>query len=267
MDIAIVIPSRYGSRRLPGKPTLPIRGRSLLQRVWSIAKAVKGVSEVYVATDDERIADHARTFGAQPIMTSPDCENGTERVHAAIKTLDRRPDAVINLQGDAVLTPPWVVQALVDAFHANPSLDIVTAAVHCTWEQLAEIQALKAQSPTSGTLVTMDRWNKALYFSKTIIPYLRIRDPERKPPVHRHIGIYGYSATALERLATLEQTPLERAEQLEQLRALENGIPIQVVVVDYQGRTHGSVDAPEDIPFIEAIIDREGELVPVAAPS
>lgn len=261
MDIAIVIPSRYGSKRLPGKPMLPIRGKSLLHRVWSIGKAVTGVSEVYVATDDERIADHARSFGAVPVMTSPDCANGTERAHAAIRTLSRRPDAVINLQGDAALTPPWVVQALVDAFHADPSISIVTAAVHCTWEQLAALEEHKRSNPASGTLVTMDRNGRALYFSKTIIPFLRTRDTTKKPPVFRHIGIYGYSADALDRLATLEPTPLEQAEQLEQLRALENGIPIQVVTVDYRGRTHGSVDSPADVDVVEAIIEREGELV------
>jgi len=119
---------------------------------------------------------------------------------------------------------------------------------------------LKAQSPTSGTLVTMDKFGRALYFSKAIIPYLRHQGSE-PPPVHRHVGIYGYSTTVLDQLAQLDQTPLERAEQLEQLRALENGIPIKVVVVDYRGRTHGSVDSPEDIPFVEAIIAREGELV------
>jgi 3-deoxy-manno-octulosonate cytidylyltransferase (CMP-KDO synthetase) len=262
MDIAIVIPARFGSRRLPGKPMVPIRGRSLLNRVWSIAKAVKGVSAVYVATDDVRVADHAKSFGAEVVMTEPECENGTERVWQAMDRLGRRHDAVVNLQGDAVLTPPWVVQALVDAFHNDPATAMVTAAVRCTWETLADLVRLKQASPTSGTTVTMDKFGRALYFSKGIIPYLRIKDETRDPPVHRHIGIYGYSLTALEQLATLEQTPLEKAEQLEQLRALENGIPIKVVLVDYQGRTHGSVDAPEDIPEIEAIIDAQGELVP-----
>jgi len=261
MDIAIVIPARYGSRRLPGKPMALIRGRSLLSRIWSIARAVKGASAVYVATDDDRVADHARSFGAEAIMTDPACENGTERVWQAMSRLPKRPDAVINLQGDAVLTPPWVVQGLVDAFHADPKLEMVTAAVRLTWETYAGLIDLKKGSPTSGTTVTMDKFGKALYFSKGIIPYLRIKDETRPPPVHRHIGIYGYSIAALERMATLAQTPLEIAEQLEQLRALENGIPIKVVLVDYQGRTHGSVDAPEDIVAIEAIIDREGELV------
>ncbi len=261
MDIAIVIPARFGSRRFPGKPMASIRGRSLLNRVWSIAKMVTGVAEVYIATDDERVADHAQSFGAKVIMTAPECENGTERVHQAMLTLPRRPDAVINLQGDAVLTPPWVVQALADAFHADPSLQLVTPAVHLSWEKVEEIRKSKENSPTSGTLVTFDKNLNALYFSKTIIPYLRIRTmPE--PPVYRHIGIYGYAFDALDRLATLPQTPLEIAEQLEQLRALENGIPIKIVLTDYRGRTHWSVDDPADALKVEEIIDREGDLIP-----
>ena len=260
MEIAIVIPARYGSRRFPGKPMAPIRGRSLLNRVWSIARAVTGVCQVYVATDDERVADHAKTFGAAVIMTAPECENGTERVYQAMCSLPQPPDAVINFQGDAVLTPPWVLQGLVDAFHADPSLKLVTPAVHLSWDKVEEIRKSKEASPTSGTLVTFDKNLNALYFSKTIIPYLRIRTmPE--PPVYRHIGIYGYRFDALNELATLPQTPLEIAEQLEQLRALENGIPIRIVLTDYRGRTHWSVDAPEDALYVEQIIAREGELV------
>jgi|SRR5579859_216180 len=260
MKIAIVIPARFGSKRLPGKPMVKVAGVSLLERVWRIAKAVQGVSAVYVATDDDRVADHARSFGAEPIMTPSDVATGTDRVRAALHAMKDPPDAVINLQGDAVLTPPWVVQALVDAFHADHSVEMVTAAMRCSWKQLAELQELKSHSPTSGTTVTMDKFGRALYFSKTVIPYLRTQTFET-PPVHRHIGIYGYSAAILDRLASLEQTPLEIAEQLEQLRALENGIPIKVALVDYKGRTHGSVDTPEDIPVVEEIIAREGELV------
>jgi 3-deoxy-manno-octulosonate cytidylyltransferase (CMP-KDO synthetase) len=260
MDVAIVIPARFGSKRLPGKPMVKIAGVSLLERVWRVAKAVEGVSAVYVATDDDRVAAHAAGFGAAALMTASEIATGTDRVQAALASMPERPDAVINLQGDAVLTPPWVVQALVEEFHADPQIGMVTAAVHCSWRQLAELEALKAQSPTSGTTVTMDRFGRALYFSKTIIPHLRSKDYER-PPVYRHIGIYGYGCEILDRLSRLEPTVLERAEQLEQLRALENGIPIKVAVVDYRGRTHGSVDAPEDIPVVEAIIAREGELV------
>lgn len=260
MSTAIVIPARYGSSRFPGKPLAPIRGRSMLQRVWRIARAVQGVDSVVVATDDERIAEHARGFGADVAMTSPDCRNGTERVAEAVRALRPQPDAAINLQGDAVLTPPWVVQALADALRDDAEAAIVTPAVHCSWAQYDAIVAAKRDHPASGTLVTFDRRGYALYFSKSVIPYLRTRASER-PPVYRHIGLYGYRRAALDRLVTLPATPLEEAEQLEQLRALEHGLPIRVVEVDYRNRTHWSVDSPADIAQVEAIIDREGELV------
>ena len=262
MDIAIVIPARYGSTRLPGKPMAPILGRSLLSRVWAIAHRVQRVSVVLVATDDDRVADHARSFGATAVMTDPDCTNGTERAWDAVRNLPHPPAAVINLQGDAVLTPPWVVQGLVDAFHADPHLSMVTAAVQLTWDAYDDFVQHKKTSPSSGTTVVMDTHGQALYFSKNIIPNLRKPDRAQACPVHRHIGIYGYSVPALSRLVALPPSPLEQVEQLEQLRALENRIPIQVVKVDYQGRSHGSVDTPEDIAVVEAIIAKEGELVP-----
>lgn len=261
MDIAIVIPARFGSSRFPGKPLHPIAGKSLLQRVYEIGCAVRNVSAVYVATDDSRVAEHAAGFGARALMTSSDCRTGTDRVWESVRLMTQKPDVVINLQGDAVLTPPWVVQALVDAFLNDPAAGMVTAAVHCSWEQLDELRALKAKSPTSGTTVVMDRNGRALYFSKTILPHMRGENRAAPPPVYRHIGLYGYSVPVLEQLSTLTQTPLEAAEQLEQLRALENGIPIKVALVDYRGRTHGSVDTPEDVAEAEAIIAREGELV------
>ena len=262
MDISIVIPARFGSTRLPGKPMAPILGRSLLSRVWAIANQVQRVAQVVVATDDRRVADHAQSFGATVVMTSPDCTNGTERAWDAVRDLAQPPGAVINLQGDAVLTPPWVVQGLVDAFHADPGVSMVTAAVQLTWDAYDDFVRHKQTSPSSGTTVVMDDRGQALYFSKTIIPNLRKPNRAAPCPVHRHIGIYGYSLSALSRLVALPPSPLEQVEQLEQLRALENRIPIQVVKVDYRGRSHGSVDTPEDIAVVEAVIRAEGELVP-----
>lgn len=262
MDIAIVIPARYGSKRFPGKPMAPIRGVTLLHRVWLIARAVTGVSQVFVATDDDRVAEHARNFGAEVIMTSPECENGTVRVHQAMRSLAKPPDAVINFQGDAVLTPPWVLQGLVDAFQADPTAQLATPAVHLSWDELAELRKSKETTPFSGTVVVFDRSLNALYFSKTIIPSLRSVGGD-KPPVYRHIGLYGYRMGTLDQLAALAPTPLEQAEGLEQLRALENGIPIRVVLTDYRGRTHWSVDSPEDATMVETLIARDGELVPL----
>jgi 3-deoxy-manno-octulosonate cytidylyltransferase (CMP-KDO synthetase) len=260
MNVAIVIPARYGSRRFPGKPLATIRGRSLLQRTWSIARAVKDVAEVHIATDDPRIADHAEQFGASVVMTSPDCANGTERVLAALRELKLCPDAVVNLQGDAALTPPWVVEAVVKELSADPKTRLVTPAVRCSFAHYREIELSKRANPESGTLVTFDRDRNALYFSKSLIPHLRVRG-EDPPPVYQHVGIYGYRTETLEALGALAEGPLERAEQLEQLRALENGIPIRIVVVDYRGRTNWSVDTPEDAAMVESIIIREGELL------
>jgi 3-deoxy-manno-octulosonate cytidylyltransferase (CMP-KDO synthetase) len=259
MQTVIVIPARYGSSRLPGKPLAGIAGRTLIERVWRIARTVRGVERVLVATDDERILEAVRSFGGEAVMTSPECRNGSERVHEAAAGLDPRPDVVINLQGDAPLTPPWVIEPLVEAMAADPSLPIATPAVRLDREQLEAVRRSKAEGAPAGTLVTFDLAGRALYFSKSVIPFVRF-DEGGELPVHRHIGIYAYRYEALERYLALEPSPLERAEGLEQLRALEHGIPIQVVPVDYRGRTPWSVDSPEDVVEVERILAAEGEV-------
>jgi 3-deoxy-manno-octulosonate cytidylyltransferase (CMP-KDO synthetase) len=260
MNTVIVIPARRGSTRFPNKPMALIHGKQLLWRTWKIAQAVKGIDGVFIATDDSEIFENAKKFGANVLMTSKDCQNGTERVHAAVEQLDPRPELVVNLQGDAVLTPPWVIQAVVDAMKEGPHIQIATPATPLSWNQYEEFLSSKAGGRTSGTLVVFDLNKKALYFSKGTIPHLRERTTS-SPPVYRHIGLYGYKYSALESYMKLKPTPLEEVEKLEQLRALENGIPIQIVIVDYQGRTHWSIDNPEDIRYVEEILKREGELV------
>lgn len=259
---SIVIPARIGSTRFPRKPLAPIRGVSLIQRVWRLARAVRGVALVLVATDDAEIADHVQSFGGRVVLTEPRCRNGTERVHQAITRLaePERPDVVVNLQGDAVLTPPWTIQALVDAFAHGPQVEMATLAVRLGWEQFDRVAAAKRQNPSGGTFVVSGVAGDALYFSKNIIPFLKGGRPD-ECPYCKHIGIYGYRWTTLERYVALDETPLERAEQLEQLRALEHGIAIRVIPVDYRGRSSWSVDNPEDIGQVERIIDAEGELV------
>lgn len=260
MKAVIIIPARYGSSRFPGKPLALIKGASMIERVYRLAARTPDVS-VYVATDDERIRGAVESFGGRAIMTDPNCQNGTERVYAAAKTLPERPDIVINLQGDSPLTPPWIVTALVEKLRGDPAIELATPAVKLTAAQyLALAQRDKADS-SSGTLVTFDRHYRALYFSKALIPYLR-REPElgEPIPVYKHIGIYGYRWATLERYRALAPTPLEQAESLEQLRALENGIPIHIVEVDYRGRTPWSVDTPNDLRRVEQILDLEGEL-------
>lgn len=265
MRTVIVIPSRYASSRFPGKPLAPIRGHSLLRRTWAIARAVAGVDQVLVATDDPRIEAHARSFGAEAVMTDPACRNGTERVWAAIRGLFPAPGLVINFQGDAVLTPPWVLQPVVDALRAAAGETIVTPAVRLDWAAYDRLAAAKGAGQVGSTTVVMDVAGRALYFSKGLIPFARHRLPGC-PPLFQHIGLYGYTRAALERYLELPPSPLEEIEGLEQLRALENGLPIQVVTVDYRGRTAWAVDSPEDVAVVESIIDREGELVPLPPP-
>lgn len=261
METAIIIPARRGSTRFANKPLAHIHGRSVLNRTWRIAKAVEGVDAVFIATDDEGIRAEAQAFGADVVMTPPECENGTMRVMAALERLPVKAKIAINLQGDAVLTPPWVIQAVVDEMAGNPALPLVTPATRLDWDRYDEFARSKSNGRVSGTLVVFDKNYNALYFSKGLIPFVRDRSlPE--PPIYRHIGLYGYRYETLVRYAALPPSPLEQVEKLEQLRALENGIPIRVVPVSYQGRTHWSIDNPEDIAVAEAIITREGELLP-----
>jgi 3-deoxy-manno-octulosonate cytidylyltransferase (CMP-KDO synthetase) len=287
-DIVVVVPARYGSSRFPGKPLAMLRGKSLLERSYRIACAAKGVSLVLITTDDERIARHAESFGAAVVMTDSACATGSDRVAQATAKLTVRPHAVLNLQGDAVLTPPWVLEALVPPLRDATGSLIATPAVRLDAARYEEFVEHKRKTPTSGTTVTVNARGEAMYFSKAVIPFLRARgeslvtsrtstspstgsgyaqaerggsaQPFQSVPVFRHIGVYGYTVDALERFTALPQSELEKAEGLEQLRALENCIPIRVVEVDYRGRTHASVDTPEDLAMAEAILSREGEL-------
>ncbi|ATQ67282.1 MULTISPECIES: 3-deoxy-manno-octulosonate cytidylyltransferase [Methylosinus] len=258
MSAAIIIPARYGSSRFPGKPLQMIAGMSMLERVWRIARAARFCSRVVIASEDERVLAHAAGFGAEAVLTSGSCRNGTERVHEAAATLGLEAEIIIGLQGDAVLTPPWVLDALIDALETDPDIDMATPAIRLDARALGDFIAHKQISPTSGTTVVFDRNANALYFSKSVIPF---PGRDAAAPVHRHIGLYGFRRAGLDKYARAAPTPLERAEGLEQLRALENGMRIRIVLIDYQGRTHASVDTREDVALVEALIAAEGELV------
>lgn len=261
-DTVCVIPARYGSTRFPGKPLAEVRGRTMIRRMVEIANAANGVDRVLVATDDARIADHVADFGGTAVMTDPSCRNGTERVANAVATLDLEPARIINLQGDAVLTPPWVIEAVVEAMVADPEAPIVTPAARLDARSRALLVEAKAAGEVGGTSVVMDKDGYALYFSKAIIPF--VRDAEGGAPTFRHIGLYGYSRSGLARFVKLAPSPLERTEGLEQLRALENGMRVRVVEVDYRGRRHLAIDSPEDLVRVERVLDEDGELVPEA---
>jgi 3-deoxy-manno-octulosonate cytidylyltransferase (CMP-KDO synthetase) len=255
-NVCIVIPARMASTRFPNKPLAPILGEPMIKRVWRIAKSVEGADEVIIATDDPLLKDFAEGFGASVVMTSPDCLTGTDRV-AEIARLMPQCELFFNLQGDAVLTPPWVIGEVLKGILDDPEVEIATPAVLLEGQAKIDFISSKRGGSTSGTCVVFDRKGNALYFSKGLIPLSR----DGTGPIYRHIGLYAYKRETLLRFTQLKESPLEKAEKLEPLRALENGISIRVVPVDYRGRTHGSVDRPEDVLFVESIIQREGELL------
>ena len=256
MARVIVIPARYGSTRFPGKPLEPVAGRPLIQRVWEIARAVANADSVRVATDDSRIAEAVAQFGGRTVMTGA-CHDGTERVAAAIRDLHPAPEIVVNLQGDALLIPPRVIQALIAEMESDPAVELATPAVQLSRAQADEMAAAKAEGDAGGTCVTFDSRGDALYFSKSMIPFER--DAADPPPVWRHIGLYAYRPEALARWVALPEGRFERAEKIEALRPLEAGMAMRVVPVALDGRTLWSIDSPGDVARAEAILTREGE--------
>jgi 3-deoxy-manno-octulosonate cytidylyltransferase (CMP-KDO synthetase) len=257
----IVIPARMASTRFPNKPMALIGGKTMIERVWLIAQAVKKAQDVVIATDDEQLCAFAKGFGAQVVMTRSDCLTGTDRVAEASLQFNQH-TVFFSLQGDAVLTPPWVIDEVLQVMLKDPSIEMATPAVRLKGKALSSFVASKRTGNSSGTTVVFNHKKDALYFSKALIPFDRHEEhPDR--PVFRHIGLYAYRLNALQRLSQLPEGIFEKAEKLEQLRALENGISIRVVEVDYRGRTHGSVDNPEDIAIIESLIAQEGELLEI----
>lgn len=264
MKTVIVIPARYASTRLPGKPLAMIAGQTLLQRVVRLSQAaaegLKNVS-VVVATDDERIRRHCVDIGVDSLMTSPDSPSGTDRVAEAVRQLKQKPDFVLNMQGDAPLTPPNFLRVMIKTFIEKPC-DVITPVVQLTWEALDKLRQNKLITPFSGTTAVFDKkTGHAFWFSKKIIPALRneheLRKKNDKSPIFRHIGLYGYSPETLEKYITLPEGQFEMLEGLEQLRLLENGYTIRCVPVDFDDCVNMSgVDSPEDIARAETLIQK-----------
>ncbi|WP_201220781.1 3-deoxy-manno-octulosonate cytidylyltransferase [Halochromatium roseum] len=260
----IVIPARFGSSRLPGKPLANISGRTLLQRVCDCALAVReGAVPVYVATDDERIAAQAQQYGATPLMTPSECPSGTDRVHAALAALAQPPNFIVNMQGDAPFTSPATVSALLDTLEQD-NTDVVTAYQPLTWDKLDQLRRDKTDAPFSGTTVVVTPSGRALWFSKNIIPALRDEARRRvehaHPGVLKHVGIYGYRRTALERIVAAPPSFYERCEGLEQLRFLELDMIVRAVPVPASDYAFSlGVDSPADLERANAIIAAHGE--------
>jgi 3-deoxy-manno-octulosonate cytidylyltransferase (CMP-KDO synthetase) len=252
---AIVIPARYGSTRLPGKPLALIGGKSMLSRVVDVAnKAAKGLSDVsiLVATDDPRIAEHAQSFGANAVMTPEDCKTGSDRALAALDVAKLKPDIVINLQGDAPFTPVSAVRGIIDALGKNKQAEVATPVYHLSWEALDKLRSNKRMTPFSGTTAVVTADGRAMWFSKTIIPGIRkekaLREKSETSPILQHIGLYGFRLEALKKFCSLPMGQYELLEGLEQLRMLEAGMHVQTVTVTLpRGLTLSGIDSPEDL--------------------
>lgn len=257
----IFIPARYPSVRFPGKPLAMLRGatgdaRPLIQRSWEAACKVAGVSAVYVLTDDRRIADVSEAFGAEVIMTSAHPRNGTERCAEGLQSLDGEPDVVINVQGDAPLTPPHFVEAL-SAAMGDPAVQVATPVLKTEEDHLALLRADRKAGRVGATTAVFRQGGDALYFSKEVLPFGDENAKSYTTSFH-HVGCYAYRPEALRRYASLPVGALEAAEGLEQLRFLEWGIPVRCVRVEAHGRAFWELNNPSDIPLIEEIMQREG---------
>lgn len=260
MSILVVIPARYASTRYPGKPLVMLNGatgvsKSLIQRSWEAANGVAGVDRVVVATDDDRIQQAAQAFGAEVVMTSPACANGTERCAEAVDTLGGAFEIVVNLQGDAPLTPAWFVEDLVRDLAADLSADMATPVLRCDGRALNGFLEDRAHGRVGGTTAVFDALRHALYFSKEVIPYTgKSYGDGDATPVFHHVGVYACRPEALAAYKTWPVGPLEQLEGLEQLRFLEQGRTILCTEVEARGRQFWELNNPQDVHRIEAMM-------------
>jgi len=264
MSVLIVIPARFASTRYPGKPLVGLRGaggrvKTLIHRSWEAACAAKGIARVVVATDDDRISGEAKGFGAEVVMTSKDCRNGTERCADAVERLGGEFDIVVNLQGDAPLTPSWFVEDLVAALRADDAAQVATPVLRCDLHALNSFLEDRRQGRVGGTTAVFDRHHHAMYFSKEVLPHVaRLPGPDEIIPVFHHVGVYAYRPRALARYREWPTGRLEAQEGLEQLRFMENGVPVLCVEVQGRGRSFWELNNPEDVARIEVKLAEMG---------
>jgi 3-deoxy-manno-octulosonate cytidylyltransferase (CMP-KDO synthetase) len=252
LGIVALIPARFGSTRLPGKPLSNIHGKPMVQRVYERVCQATRVDRVLVATDDERIARAVAGFGGEVVMTSPDHASGTDRLAEAAASLDA--DVIVNVQGDEPLIDPAVIDAVVEPFADEPSLPMATVSM--------PLRSLEDMLSPSVVKVVVDGRGNALYFSRSPIPFVRDGGPSDARTAalraitlglaRQHVGLYAYRKDALLRFAALPRSPLEEAEGLEQLRALAAGMAIRVV--PRSGEAGRAVDTPADLEQVRLLL-------------
>lgn len=233
-----VIPARMSSTRFPGKVLANLGGKPIIQWVWERTVRSKA-SQVLIATDSEEVIRAAKSFGANAVMTRPDHPSGSDRIREAAQNIDY--DVIINVQGDEPFMEPDVINSLIDVMNGGDAPEMATVVVPCKREEIASNPNLPK------VVLTADDY--ALYFSRSEIPFLRVGGTDM--PLYRHWGIYAYRRATLDRFVSLPESPLEKCEKLEQLRALENGIRIKVVKTAFQSI---GIDTPEDLERAEQYI-------------
>jgi 3-deoxy-manno-octulosonate cytidylyltransferase (CMP-KDO synthetase) len=255
LAIVAIIPARFGSTRLPGKPLADIHGKTMIERVYERARAASLPNRVLVATDDERIAAAVRRFGGEVVLTSSAHATGTDRLAEAVRATDA--DIVVNVQGDEPMLDPAGIDAAAAPLVEEPDLPMATLSL-----PLTELEEML--SPSVVKVVT-DARGDALYFSRSPIPHVRTPGGDLEEAARaalaqglarKHVGLYAYRRAALLRFAALPPSPLERAEGLEQLRALHHGLRIRVIAFDGSGGV--AVDTAEDLERVRALLARRG---------
>ncbi len=260
MKAVIIIPARYGSTRYPGKPLVPLRTRegkkSLIQLSWEAANKVSGISEIYVATDDKRIEEHAVAFGAKVIRTSSKCKNGTERCAEAVSNARLEAEIIVNFQGDAPLTPSWFVEEIIAGLKADKSTDMATPVLRLDRKSYNLFFEDRKSDRVGGTTVVFDKDMYALYFSKELIPFFEISKIEQDKPIpcYHHVGVYAYRKNILREYLSWPESNLEKLEGLEQLRFLSENKKVKCVEVSSRGNVFWELNNPEDVQRIEKVI-------------
>jgi 3-deoxy-manno-octulosonate cytidylyltransferase (CMP-KDO synthetase) len=257
LAVVAIIPARFGSTRLPGKPLSNIHGKTLIERVYERARRARTVDHVLVATDDERIAAAVRGFGGEAVMTSPAHATGSDRLAEAARGIEA--EIVVNVQGDEPLLDPRSIDAAVEALRRDPTAHVATVS--------APLRSAEEMLQRSVVKVVTDGEGRALYFSRSPIPCVRDTGGEGERAAatqaiarglaRRHVGLYAFRREALVRFAALPRSALEEAEGLEQLRALEHGMRVTVVPLELEDGI--SVDTPEDLERARALLLPEKE--------
>ncbi|MEM1397779.1 MAG: manno-octulosonate cytidylyltransferase [Pseudomonadota bacterium] len=267
VDTLIVVPARFGSSRFPGKPLEYIAGRSMVTRVAVRAEraaALIGNALSIVATDDDRIMKHCKENGFNAVLTSPDLASGSDRALAAAQALPNADeiDFVVNLQGDAPFTPFDYIVDLARCLKSGSS-GAATPVIRLSWDKLDKLRRVKQTSPSSGTTCIVDENQKAVWFSKAIIPAIRNEDRLRNEsdvsPVYRHIGLYAYRKATLQRFVDAPMSAYEKIEGLEQLRLFSIGEEIACVEVPEGEFDQSGIDTLEDLRRAEAQVEASGD--------